>query len=347
MSHATTKNHEPAHASGSTAHSTQQATRGTRAAAPRDAAADQLRLLLLLAGDWLNNDRTHAAEIAALTAAMVGAQGPPVNVDVPFVSQTGGTLSCTMGNWTGEPTSYAYAWHNDGVANGAVDATYTVQPDDSGHSLACVVTATNALGSTIAPMSNAIAIPGTAVQDQPAMRQDERRVAAPWVRVTERGDLVPTRKNYDRRAYGVVVDEPDANDAGRNRARDGHRANMAFDTTTTGWSASCACPVRNQVGLRMDEPIPGSADEGPGVVAGGKPAIVPCVVLDPFSGAGTTALVADRLGRHAIGIDLSHQYVEMSRARLEADCPLFTSWAPAEDPEESRMADLFQDMAAD
>jgi hypothetical protein len=101
-----------------------------------------------------------------------------VNVDVPFVSQTGGTLSCTMGNWTGEPTSYAYAWHNDGVANGAVDATYTVQPDDSGHNLACVVTATNAQGATAAPMSNAIAIPGTAVQDQPAMRQDERRHGA-------------------------------------------------------------------------------------------------------------------------------------------------------------------------
>jgi hypothetical protein len=180
MSHASTKNHEPAHASGSTTHPTQQATRGTRAAAPRDAAADQLRLLLLLAGDWLNNDRTHAAEIGALTAAMVGAQGPPVNVDVPFVSQTGATLSCTMGNWQGEPTSYAYAWHNDGVAiAGATSATYAVQPDDSGHNLACVVTATNAQGSTAAPMSNAVAIPGTAVQDQPAMRQDERRHGAP------------------------------------------------------------------------------------------------------------------------------------------------------------------------
>jgi DNA modification methylase len=68
-------------------------------------------------------------------------------------------------------------------------------------------------------------------------------------------------------------------------------------------------------------------------------------ILDPFSGAGTTALVADRLGRDAIGIDLSHQYVEMSRARLEADCPLFTSWAPAEDPEDERMRDLFAEAA--
>jgi hypothetical protein len=128
------------------------------AAAPRDAAADQLRLLTLLAADWLNGDRTHAAEIATLTAALTTAQGPPANVDVPAVTQTGATLFCTMGNWTGEPTSYAYAWHSDGVANGATAATYTVQPDDSGHSLACVVTATNALGSTNAPMSNSVAI---------------------------------------------------------------------------------------------------------------------------------------------------------------------------------------------
>jgi hypothetical protein len=130
----------------------------TTAAAPRDATADQLRLLLLLSADWLNNDRTHSAEIARLTASLAAAQGPPTNVDVPHAQLTGITASCTMGNWTGEPTSYSYAWHRDGVANGGTDATYTVQPDDSGHSLACVVTATNALGSTVAPMSNAVAV---------------------------------------------------------------------------------------------------------------------------------------------------------------------------------------------
>jgi hypothetical protein len=140
-------------------HGTRSSHASARATpAPRDAAADQARLLGLLAADWLNNDRTHAAEIAALLAAMVAAVGPPVNVDVPFVSLTGATASCTMGNWAGQPTSYAYAWHNDGVANGATDPTYAVQPDDSGHSLACVVTATNALGSTVAPMSNSVAV---------------------------------------------------------------------------------------------------------------------------------------------------------------------------------------------
>lgn len=130
----------------------------TKAAEPRDAAADQLRLLILLATDWIDNDRTHVAEITKLVAGFLAALGPPTVVDVPLVMQDGDTLTCTMGNWNGEPDSYAYSWHNDGVSNGATDATYAVQPDDVGHSLACVVTATNALGSTSAPMSNAILI---------------------------------------------------------------------------------------------------------------------------------------------------------------------------------------------
>jgi hypothetical protein len=131
----------------------------TRTATPRDTGADQTRLLLLLAGDWLNNDRTHAREIAALVTSLTAAAGPPVNVDVPFVSQEGAVLNCTMGNWQGEPTAYAYAWMADGVANDGTGATYTVKPEDAGKSLACVVTATNAMGSTTAPMSNAVAIP--------------------------------------------------------------------------------------------------------------------------------------------------------------------------------------------
>ena len=150
--------HSTSHTNPVTQH-TPPARANARAAEPRDAAADAQRLLLLLVADWLNNDRTHSREIAALAAAMTAAAGPPVNVDVPSASLSGATASCTMGNWTGEPTSYAYAWHSDGVAiAGAASATYAVQPDDSGHSLACVVTATNALGSTAAPMSNAIVV---------------------------------------------------------------------------------------------------------------------------------------------------------------------------------------------
>ena len=42
-------------------------------------------------------------------------------------------------------------------------------------------------------------------------------------------------------------------------------------------------------------------------------------VLDPFSGAGTTALVADRLQRHAIGIELNPTYAAMSERRIASD----------------------------
>lgn len=152
MSHAATKN-ETGH--GAHAAAAPKATPRDAAAA---AAANQMKLLLLLAADWLNGDRTHSHEIAALWATLTAAQGPPVNVDVPYVSRTGNTLSCTMGNWTGEPTDYAYAWHSDGVATAATGATYSLTAADAGHSLACVVTATNAQGSTAAPMSNAVAV---------------------------------------------------------------------------------------------------------------------------------------------------------------------------------------------
>jgi len=60
--------------------------------------------------------------------------------------------------------------------------------------------------------------------------------------------------------------------------------------------------------------------------------IEPCVlagcpeggtVLDPFAGAGTTLLVADRLNRHGIGIELNPEYCHLARKRLQDDCPLF------------------------
>jgi len=44
----------------------------------------------------------------------------------------------------------------------------------------------------------------------------------------------------------------------------------------------------------------------------------PGVVLDPFSGSGTCGVVAKRLGRSYIGIDLSEEYLEMSRQRIAA-----------------------------
>jgi hypothetical protein len=60
-------------------------------------------------------------------------------------------------------------------------------------------------------------------------------------------------------------------------------------TTTRDWEPTCACPAGETV---------------------------PCVVLDPFCGSGTTGLVALQHGRGFIGIDLSSAYARMARRRL-------------------------------
>lgn len=54
---------------------------------------------------------------------------------------------------------------------------------------------------------------------------------------------------------------------------------------------------------------------------------VGATVLDPFAGAGTTLLVADRLQRHGVGIELNPEYIALARARLAGDAPLFAEVA--------------------
>jgi DNA modification methylase len=50
-------------------------------------------------------------------------------------------------------------------------------------------------------------------------------------------------------------------------------------------------------------------------------------VLDPFGGAGTTGLVADRLGRDAILIELNPEYAAMAERRIQNDAGMFASVA--------------------
>ena len=56
------------------------------------------------------------------------------------------------------------------------------------------------------------------------------------------------------------------------------------------------------------------------VKAGSKPGDM---ALDPFGGAGTTGLVADRLGRHATLIELNPDYANMARSRITQDAGMF------------------------
>lgn len=41
------------------------------------------------------------------------------------------------------------------------------------------------------------------------------------------------------------------------------------------------------------------------------------VILDPFCGLGTTGVEAVRFGRKFVGIDVSEEYLEISKKRLE------------------------------
>jgi hypothetical protein len=66
------------------------------------------------------------------------------------------------------------------------------------------------------------------------------------------------------------------------------------------------------------------------------------VVFDPFSGAGTTALVADRLGRHGVGLELSAAYCALGARRVYNDAPLFIDLpAPTPNPFTDPQPELF------
>jgi DNA modification methylase len=69
-----------------------------------------------------------------------------------------------------------------------------------------------------------------------------------------------------------------------------------------GVPAGSSAPERRTVGWQ-----PSCSHEAPAV---------PCVVLDPFLGSGTTAAVSKRLGRRAVGIELNPEYLELAKKRV-------------------------------
>lgn len=57
-------------------------------------------------------------------------------------------------------------------------------------------------------------------------------------------------------------------------------------------------------------------------------------VLDPFGGAGTTGLVADRLQRNSVLIEINPEYAEMARRRVDNDAPLLADTRHTKPPAE-------------
>ena len=100
---------------------------------------------------------------------------------------------------------------------------------------------------------------------------------APWRRVVETPKIPDEVRN---RGNGSKMDFHSRSVGSRQKLQDWRDANPPV---TTGFEPSCACPPH--------EPTP-------------------CVILDPFSGSGTTAKVAVRLGRRAIGVDIASEYLD-------------------------------------
>jgi len=97
-------------------------------------------------------------------------------------------------------------------------------------------------------------------------------------------------RQIERETYREIAETRDMNKTPLNVVRAGWR-NGGPKTETTGWQPTCTCDAE----------------------------IVPATVLDPFGGAGTTGLVADRLQRNSILIELNPDYAEMARKRIDND----------------------------
>ena len=91
---------------------------------------------------------------------------------------------------------------------------------------------------------------------------------------------------------------------------------IKLGTSEHGCCAACGAPWERLVERE-------STNEGWQPTCSHDAEIAPATVLDPFGGSGTTGLVADRLGRAAILIELNPEYAEMARRRIHEDTPLF------------------------
>jgi hypothetical protein len=73
--------------------------------------------------------------------------GPTVDPAITGTITVGSTLTVSNGTWSGTPTSYSYQWLRNGVPiASAIASTYVLVSGDSGKTIGCAVTATDANG---------------------------------------------------------------------------------------------------------------------------------------------------------------------------------------------------------
>ena len=90
--------------------------------------------------------------------------------------------------------------------------------------------------------------------------------------------------------------------------------NYRFGTERQHLGYACAC---TDLPGPAEQPVSVTGDGGDERRPGELPPTRPAVVLDPFGGTGTTALLASALGRHGISIDRSADYCRLAAWRTQ------------------------------
>ena len=124
-----------------------------------------------------------------------------------------------------------------------------------------------------------------------------------WFEQQIEGNAVYTRKGTGKPLHGVIGE-------GRN-----DRDRFANDITTVGRNKRAVWTITTKPFKEAHfATYPEALIETP--IKAGCP--VGGVVLDPFFGAGTTGVVAKKLGRDFIGIELNPEYVRIAESRIKA-----------------------------
>ena len=121
---------------------------------------DDLNAAVLFCINGPTFGRERVGKERVVPPALVDAPALLVNGAISVTATVGDELTVTMGNWSGEPAGYEQVWWREEDTEIGTGESYTVVAADSGFHINCVVTATNAAGSTEAPPTSAVLVDG-------------------------------------------------------------------------------------------------------------------------------------------------------------------------------------------